>query len=363
MKIRITAAVITLGTIAILAVGCNPNGSTTPTRQDIVNAVFASGYLITDHEYLVTANADGFLIESHVEEGDSIRAGQALFVLSSEVQNQQLENARANYEYARAKTRPDSPQLTQARLQVEQARIQFEADRKNHERYQNLAGTGAVSQVEFDRVNTQYENSRRNVIIAERALEDLEADLRLNLENSSTQLAVQRETRSEYTMTSAIDGRVLSVLEQEGELVRRGMPIAKVGGGGIRIKLYIAEEDITWLEIGQQAFISLNTDLSRVYEARINKIYPAFDEVEQSFVAEAVFLESPEKLFPYTQLQANIVVAEKKDALTLPTTYLLDGDSVLLRDGTKVSVQVGIRNLNWVEIVSGLDENQPVILP
>ncbi len=363
MKIRITVIILTLGAIGLLALGCHPNGSTSPTRQDIVNAVFASGQLITDHEYLVTANADGFLIESYVEEGDSIRAGQALFVLSSEAQNEQLENAQANYEYARAKVRPDSPQLTQARLQVEQARIQFEADQKNYQRYQALVGTGAVSQADFDRINTQYENSRRNLAIAERALEDLQADLRLNLENSSAQLAVQRVNNSEHTMTSAIDGRVLSVLEQEGELVRRGMPVAKVGGGGIRIKLFIAEEDISWLEIGQKAWISLNTDLSRVYEAQISKIYPAFDEVEQSFVAEAEFTQRPEKLFPYTQLQANIVVGEKKDALTLPTAYLVDGDSVLLRGGRKVPVEVGIRNLKWVEITGGIDENQRVILP
>jgi hypothetical protein len=74
-------------------------------------------------------------------------------------------------------------------------------------------------------------------------------------------------------------------------------------------------------------------------------------------------LKAPEKLFANTQLQANIIVADKEDILTLPTTYLLKGDSVILEDGSRKSVAVGIRNQEWVEIIGGITENQTLVHP
>ena len=129
------------------------------------------------------------------------------------------------------------------------------------------------------------------------------------------------------------------------------------------IKLFVAEEDINLLEAGQVAFVSLNTDRDGMYRARISKIYPAFDEQEQSFVVEARFEEQPAKLFAFTQLQANILVDSKRDVLTLPRQYLMKGDSVLLADHSKAAVQVGIRNMQWVEIIAGHTEGQTVIIP
>ena len=344
-------------------IGCLPKDTTQPVSQDLVDAVFANGYVTTEHEYLVTANAEGFLLTSLVEEGDLVKKGDQLFVISNNVQTEQLQNAQANYEYAKSRLRPNSPDIQQSQLKWEQSQWQLESDEKNYKRYQQLVKTGAVSQVEFDRVEVQYENARRNVDIAKQAHEDLLANLQLNLENATTQLVVEREKNGDYVLTAAIDGMVISVYEQEGALVRRGSPIAKIGGGDHLVRLFVAEEDINLLETGQVAHVSLNTDQSNLYQAEISRIFPAFDEQEQSFVAEARFSNRPAKLFSNTQLQANIVIEEKKDVITVPSAFLLKGDSVLLPGKKKIAVDVGIRNADWVEVVQGLSADQILLLP
>lgn len=344
-------------------IGCQPRETTQPVSQDLVDAVFASGYVTTEHEYLVTANAEGFLLMALVEEGDLVKKGDQLFVISNNVQTEQLQNAQANYEYAKSRVRPNSPDIQQSQLKWEQSQWQLESDEKNYKRYQQLVKTGAVSQVEFDRVEVQYENARRNVDIAKQAHEDLLANLQLNLDNATTQLTVEREKNGDYVLSAAIDGMVISVYEQEGVLVRRGSPVAKIGGGAHMVKLFVAEEDVNLLETGQTTYISLNTDKTNLYQAEISKVFPSFDEKEQSFVAEARFVNTPSKLFSNTQLQANIVIAEKKDVITVPTTFLLSGDSVLLTDKQKVAIEVGIRNPEWVEVVQGLSTDQTLLLP
>ncbi|MEL7006128.1 MAG: hypothetical protein AAFN93_25885, partial [Bacteroidota bacterium] len=48
---------------------CNQTETTQPVQTAIVDAVFASGHIVSDQEYQVTANAEGYLIHSFVEEG------------------------------------------------------------------------------------------------------------------------------------------------------------------------------------------------------------------------------------------------------------------------------------------------------
>jgi multidrug resistance efflux pump len=127
--------------------------------------------------------------------------------------------------------------LAQARLKAEQAKIQLVSDEKNYDRYTELVKSGAVSEADYDQVETQYESARRNFEIAEKSLADLRAELELKLKNAATQLAVEGENNNDYVLTSAINGRVLSVMEKTGELIRRGETIAIIGGGETLVKL------------------------------------------------------------------------------------------------------------------------------
>jgi membrane fusion protein, macrolide-specific efflux system len=344
------------GLLAMLS-SCNTSETTSAQQIALVDAVFASGHIIMENEYQVTANSEGYLVAANIQEGDSVNAGTPLFQLSSEVQNEQLYSAQASYQDALQNMEENSPQQSQLRLQIEQAKAQLEIDAANYRRFQNLSKTGAVSQQELERAKVQYENSSRQVEILQKSLSDLVEKLRLNLKNAESQLNIQKENNSDYYLTSFINGRVLEVYKNQGDLVRRGETIAKIGGGKPLVKLFVAEEDIDKIKEGQLTTISLNTRKDALLDARISKIYPAFDEQQQSFICEAAFVDAP-RLYVNTQLQANIIIDQKENAMVIPSNYLIPGDSIIYKNGEKAAVKVGIRNSDWVEIISGLDESR-----
>ncbi|MEM9327741.1 MAG: efflux RND transporter periplasmic adaptor subunit [Bacteroidota bacterium] len=346
--------------VAVLGGSCDSTETTLPEQVNIVDAVFASGQVILENEYLVTARAEGYLIASRVVEGDSIRQGTPLFQLSSEVENEQLVNAQATYQDALQNMDPKSPQQVQIRLQIEQAQAQLVLDENTQKRYNKLIGSGAVSKAEYDRVQLQYENSKLQVAILEKSLKDLIEQLALKLKNAETQLNIQKENVNDFYLSSAISGVVLHLYKEEGELVRRGEAIAKVGGGQPIAQLFIAEQDINSVRLGQEVAVALNTNPHLPKKARISRIYPAFDNQEQSFVCEAQFEQTP-KLYANTQLQANIIIDQRDQALAIPADYLLDGDRVLTDDGRYLALNVGIRNGDWVEVVSGLEASEVII--
>jgi hypothetical protein len=51
------------------------------------------------------------------------------------------------------------------------------------------------------------------------------------------------------------------------------------------------------------------------------------------------------------------------NVLIIPVTYINEDNEVVLEDGSKKSVETGFRDLNYVEILSGLEEGDVVLKP
>lgn len=348
----------------IAAVGCNRVTETLPTRKDIVDAVFASGNTVTKNQYLVTANSEGFLRDAMVSEGDSIQAGQLLFRLSNQVQQSQVANAAVNYDYAKTKADLQAPQIQQYQIQIRQAQEQAKTDSTNFARYQRLVATKAVSQTDYDKVKLQYQNSASSVLVLQKTLEDLQKNLAQNADNAKLQLTIQQQTYQYNNVAAVAAGRVLNVNKKVGDFVKKGEAIATIGTGYLLVKLQITEDDIDRVKVGQGVLVVLNTEKDSVYKAVVSKIYPYFDQNSQSFNAEATFIQLPAVLKSNTQLQANIIIGEKKGSLVIPSQYIDKDGLVTLKNGNKkVAVKTGIRNLEWTEILGGLTESDAIVMP
>jgi multidrug efflux pump subunit AcrA (membrane-fusion protein) len=344
--------------LAVILISFKSKQSTvSPVRKVIIDAVFASGYTINSDEYIVATKTEGFIQKSYVKEGDEVEVGELLFQLSGDVQSSQLENALAQYNDALTKTSPESPQKISLQTQIEQARSQVELDKKNYERHSSLIKTNAVSKYEFEKSKIQYEASVSELQVLEKSLEDLMNSLQLNLENAESHLKIQKEYYGDYFIKSIKKGRVLNIYKEQGELAKRGEYLAKIGSGKTIAKLFIAEEDINRIKVGQKTKIALNTDKDKPVDAVISKIYPSFDVAEQSFILEADFIKEDNRILSNTQLQSNIIIAQKENALVIPSQYLRKDNKVILSDNTEVSVEIGIKSSNWVEILSGVNES------
>lgn len=348
----------------LLFTACKKQEGVKPQHKDIVDAVFASGKAVTLNQYKVTAYAEGYLTASFVSEGDSVKKGQSLFRLQNDVQQTQVQNALDNYKYAQEKQASTAPQLQQLQEQINQAVIKKQTDSINFIRYQKLIKTNAVSQADFDNVSLVYHNDISAIRLLQKSLADLKKTLAINEVNAKAQYQIQQQNNGFYTLTSETNGQLLTIYKKNGDLVKKGETIADMGSGKIIARLYIAEDDIQRLQLKQTVLISLNTDKSKIYKASVSKIYPSFDVSSQSFIVEAFFIDQPTLLKDGTQLQANIIITEKKNVWVIPATYLSEGDSVTLQEGhKKMAIKAGIKNLEWVEVMDGLTGNETIELP
>lgn len=350
--------------VSVLLCSCSSRPDIKLQRRDLIDAVFASGKAVSENQYNITAFAEGYLNASLVSEGDSVKKGQALFKLVNDVQQTQVQNALINYQFAQSNVSENSPQILQLQEQINQAIRKKEVDSVNYVRYQNLLKTNAVAKSDYDKVFLDYQSDLSNVTVLQKSLADLKHNLSLNEANTKAQYLIQKQNNGFYTLISDKDGVILNVYKKDGDLLKKGEALAYMGSGKIIAKLFVAEDDIQRIQLRQPVLITLNTDKNKIYKAVVSKIYPSFDESSQSFFVEATFLEIPTVLKDGTQLQANVIVAEKKNVMVIPAALLLEGDSVMTRiDHKKKAIQVGIKTLEWVEVISGLSDEDVLESP
>lgn len=348
--------------VTVVLASCSRTQETSPQRKDIVDVVFASGSIIMEKNYLITAQAEGILSESYVTEGDSVDTNELLFRILNEPQEALVASAAAGYSYAESNTKSSSLVLQKLKQQYIQLSNQLSNDSVQYMRYKTLYASKAVSKAEFDKAELTYINRKADLKSLEISISDTKKMLDLESLNAKATYISQQNNNEQYILKAKYPGIVLSSPKIPGELVKRGETIAQIGSGKYLAKLLISENDINKIGVNQQVQIELNTSKKKAYGAVITKVYPAFDATEQSFVAEAEFTGNIPGLRIGTQLQANIIIGESKNALVIPAEYLMPDNKVMLaKNHEETAITTGITTPEWIEVKAGLTENDKII--
>lgn len=356
-KLRIIGILL----LGVLLNSCQQTTKTSPQRKNVDEAVFGNGFIEREHEFVISASASGVLTAVNITEGDNLKANFLCATIKSDVQNTQLQDSKVVYSDAQKNVSASGSQLSQVQTQILQATQQLDLDKTNYERYKSLRQKNAVSQLDLDKTELQYKNSQDNVRVLQQKYKQTKDELSLNAYRSKIQVTAQQKTLTDYQITNEKAGQVIDVFKKTGEWVRLGDPIAKIGSGNYRVKLYISEEDISKVRLRQNVFVHLNTDPNKVYKAQVSKILPGFNTDQQSYEIEATFDKLPPNLFSGTQLQANIETRNLKNVLVIPTDFLSKGQFVELEDGTQKVVQIGSQNQDWTEIIGGLSQKDVIV--
>jgi RND family efflux transporter MFP subunit len=307
--------------------------------------VFATGSLKADNEYLVAAQTDGYLKSINFEEGDVINAGKVLAIIDNKQSLVNVNQTGKLLAIAKANASENAPLIQQIRININLAKEKLKQDELQAERLRKLLETNSIAKVEL-------ENAALNLQV-----------------NANQQVIVQQQQNqvsnavADYNQIIAyVSGKVYKKRKQLGDYVKKGDVIAVVGNPNkIYANLSIDESNMSKIKLGQSVLIQLNTNTQKTYKAQLVEILPSFDEATQSFYVKAFFSENLDFTITGTQLQANIIIGEKKNVLVIPRSYLGFGNKVLVEKKKLVDVKTGIISTDWVEIAGGLTENQSIL--
>ncbi len=162
-------------------------------------------------------------------------------------------------------------------------------------------------------------------------------------------------------MRSPIDGTVTEVIFKEGEVVPGSVSVVTVMNlDKLYLEVSLEQQSILRVKPGQKVLVSFESLRSEKVEGQVRSVFPRANQ----FIVRIELSKWPGGVLPGMTADAAILVGEKKNVLLIPISAISGGKIIRVRDGKKekVSVDLGIVDGQWAEVVSSNISSQDEIL-
>jgi HlyD family secretion protein len=333
---------------------CREKAETTrPVVQAITESVYAAGKVKSKNQYEVFAPVNGIIREVFVSDGSLVKKGEVLMTLISDAPELNSENARLSAEYQSVNA--NLSKLNEARASINLAQSKLQNDSLLLQRQRELWANDIGSRNELEQKELALKNSYTAYQTAILHYRQLKQQLEFAEKQAKTTFRASRAVTNDYSVRATRDGKVYALSKEPGETVNPQVPVAVIGNAHqFILELQVDEYDIAKIRIGQKAVITMDSYKGHVFEAVVTKINPIMNERTRSVTIEATFTKEPVELLPNLSAEANVLINTREHALTIPRNYLVDETYVLLQNGEKRKVTVGLKDYQRAEITNGL---------
>jgi len=335
-----------------------------PKLTDLSESVYASGKIKAVNQFILYPTVSGTLTNIIVKAGDVINKGQVLFEIENTTSGLASENARLALELSQQNSNKNSDKLQEIELSLKQAYDKMKLDSSIYRRQKNLWEQKIGNEIELEQKKLAYKSSLANYQIIQKRLNQLKIQLANESKRAGISYDISRKNLTDFSVTSSASGKIYDILKEKGELISPQTPLAVIGAAdSFIVELEINEVDITRVKIGQTVLITLDSYKGQVFEAIVKTISPLMNEKSRNFILEASFIKPPPNLYPNLTAEANIVIRTKINALTIPTSFLVDENEVWISKKEKRKITTGLRDFDNVEVLEGLTEKDIIYKP
>lgn len=327
-----------------------------------------SGTLRSSAQYIIAPKVSGQLEGLVADIGDTVEKGQLVAWISDQEFVQNVAQANAQLEVAKAR-------LNEARSSLDSARREFN-------RIDRLRDQRVASESEYDAALSRLRSAEAGVKVAEAQVQQAEASLK-TAEIQLSYTRIHADWRGE-DQVRVVGQRFVS----EGNNVRAFEPMLSVLAlDPLTAVVQVTQDDYPRLSPGQPVEITTDAFPDRTFKAEVARIAPEFNEASRQAQVEMRVPNDDRLLKPGMFINARLVFDKIEGATVVPYEALVQREnrqSVFVVEGTDgdqlrarlVPVEVGLREGDLVQIVkpeiSGrvvslgqhmLDDGSPIRIP
>ena len=323
-----------------------------PVRREAVRDVRAfTGTVSPNSQFLVAPKVAGRLEKLLVNIGQDVKNGDLIALLDSQEYAQQVEQARAELEVAKANVVDVQSALDIATRELERAK--------------ELRKQQVASESEMDQTDAQFRASRAKHEVALAQVKQRDAALKA------------AEVRLSYTRIDAAweDGNTTRVIGEryvdQGAMLRPNDPIVSVLDlNTVIAAIFVIERDYPHLQAGQTATIMTDAFPGKTFSGKVVRKAPLLKESSRQARVE-IEVGNPERLLaPGMFVRAEIQFAARENATVVPAAAVVrrnEQSGVFLADAATltarfVPVTVGVANAQVAEVLSPALEGQVVTM-
>jgi len=318
--------------------------NTAPAKvQDLTKSVRYSGIIRGKNEVYLMPKVAARVTGINVQAGDSVKAGQTLITLDNTDFIAGVRQAEAGVAMAQAGLRSNE--------------LQLESARADYERAQSLHAAGAFSDQQLELARLKYE-----------ALTTGSAQA--GVDQAEAALLSARTALDKCAITSPIDGVVGSIGLSLGDTANPAAAAAIVSDTAeLQVEVMVSESEVSYIQKGSAVEVNINAVQEEAFTGQVESIASVADPTKRNYTVK-VALPNPDgriKSGMFAELKINTL--SKKNIIAIPVggvipkggrdiVFVVDQDN-RAREG---EVKTGIKNDQYIEIISGLQAGQEVIV-
>jgi len=366
---------------------CSRSGSATgrePAKADIptvsvakvTTAELSRGMVLTAEfkpyqEVDVMAKVAGYIKKINVDVGDRLKQGDLLATLevpemADDLNHANASVARSNAEVARARDELQRAQSAHDLTHLSLQRLSAVADKK----------PGLIAMQEIDDARSKDLVSEAQVAAAKSALEAATQQVDVNHADVQKVRTLMAYTR----VTAPFDGVITKRFADTGSMIQAGtasqtqaMPVVRLSQNSrLRLILPVPESAVPTVRIGQRVEVRIPT-LSRTFPGVVARFADKLSLATRTMDTE-VDVDNPNRiLIPGMYAEVDLTLNHKKAALAIPVNAVDLDPQGHAGAGTVLAVtpnnllvtraiETGLETANLVEVRSGLNEGDMVVL-
>jgi len=281
-----------------------------PTRGPAVDAIYATGTVEPTVMLPIAPRVAGRIVELNVDEGQRVRKGQQLARLDDADLTSTVEELEARARYAQSQ----------------------------YERAENLVHQGFMAKAEVDRT-------------------------RADMDAAIAAVRRARSQRDYMALSAPADGLIIRRDGEIGQFIPMGQAVFVLSCcAPLRVTAEVDEEDIARVRVNQKVVLRADALPGEIFDGAVSEITPKGDPVARSYRVR-VKLADPGKFRVGMTVDANLIVAERSNALLVPATALQNGAVWVVDNGRlrRQPVKVGVSGSGRTEIVDGLAADARIV--
>jgi HlyD family secretion protein len=219
-------------------------------------------------ETIISAEANGKLLQFNASEGEEVKAGQLMGYIDSTqlylTRLQLLQNQKAVLS-----GRPD------IKTQLEALEQELDNATADKQRIQNLVKGEVASQKQLDDANTRIAVLQSKIAAQKSSLGTSTTTLNEQARTITLQLAQIEDQLRKCRILNPISGTILSTYVNPFEMTAAGKPLYKVADlSTIELKAYITEDQFSKIKVGQRVKVGADAEGGnmKTYEGTIRWI-------------------------------------------------------------------------------------------
>jgi len=329
------------------------------------------GVVGTDPTHNLSFKSGGKIKAIHVHKGQKITVGSPLASLDTQelqlafdAAEAQLASVQAQYE--KAVNGADAEDIRRVQLSVQMAKDAYTFSSDNLIKTQSLFKSGAASQNSLDQIKLETELRKSELEQANQVLTQMTAGTRIeDLDTLAAQVDQAKASRnihskalSDAELISDIEGVVLDILHENGEMIAAGYPVVIIGNNTRTAIVGVTNDDYPNISIGMSAQVG-----KEVIKATVTNISEIPDNMTRTYEVE---LALPKNAYTTGTIVDVSFLTGTTTGIWIPLAAIMaEGDHFVFleRDRKAVKTRVVIEELKGTDArVSGLSTGDHLVV-